>query len=106
MGGQFNVEPDDLDKFATSLRELAGEAVTAVGYADKWFTISGGQTGIYLQVKQTIDQIHADIEGNFKHLQKLTGDSADGIAKAVQVYRTTDHDRAAQLDSTYPGAPQ
>lgn len=104
MSDQFNAEPDNLDKFATSLRELAGEATTAANYVDKWFTVSSGQTGVYLEVKQTIDQIRTDLEANFKQLQELAGNSSDGIAKAVQVYRTTDHDRAAQLDSTYPGA--
>ncbi len=101
---EFQVVPDDVDKFGGVLRDLAGQAGAAVSHTTKWLDLQDGETGIYVQVKGIVDQIKQNLEANYQHLQTLSDGSATELGKAAQLYRTTDHESAQRLDETYPGA--
>lgn len=99
----FQVVPDDMDKFSGAMRDLAGQAGAAGSHATKWFNLSDAHTGIFVEVKGIVEHIRQNLEDNFKHLQTLADGSATELAKAAQLYRTTDYEHARQLDETYPG---
>ncbi|MEV5649213.1 type VII secretion target [Nocardia sp. NPDC052254] len=104
MAAEFQVVPDDVDKFGGALRDLAGQAGAAVSHTTKWFELQDGSTGIYVKVKEIVEQLQKNLEANYTHLQTLSNDSAAELGKAAQLYRTTDHESAQRLDETYPGA--
>ncbi|MEU6561253.1 type VII secretion target [Nocardia nova] len=104
MAAEFQVVPDDVDKFGGVMRDLAGQAGAAVAHAGKWLELDDAGTGIYLQVKGIVEQIQQNLEANYKHLQTLSDSAATELGKAAQLYRTTDHESASRLDETYPGA--
>ena len=104
MAGEFRVVPDDVEKFSGVLRDLAGQAGAATSHSTKWFDLQNASTGIYVQVEEIVEQVRANLEANYKHLQSLSDSSATELSKAAQLYRTTDYEHARLLDETYPGA--
>lgn len=98
MTDDFSVNPDDLDKFGHSLRDLADQADAAKKYASKWFELSAGEARIYVFAKGMVDQIRENLDGNYDHLAKISGDSADSLTSAARSYRATDGASAARLD--------
>lgn len=94
----FQVVPDDVDKFSGAMRDLAGQAGAAGSHATKWFNLSDAHTGIFVEVKGIVEHIRQNLEDNYKHLQTLGDGSATELAKAAQLYRTTDYEHARQLD--------
>lgn len=102
MPAEFTVVPDDLDKFGSAMGDLAGQAGAAVQHVTKWLELQNAETGIFVQVKEIVEQIQEDLTANYKHLQTLSDRSADELGKAAQLYRTTDYEQARELDQTYP----
>ncbi len=104
MGEKLEVRPDDLDKFAASMRELSRQAESAKKYVGEWIDISAGDARIYAHVKGIADQVRENLEANYAQLHTLAASSANELSASAQVYRTTDEATAQRLDSTYEGS--
>lgn len=101
--GQLDVRPDDLDRFAGTMNNLADQAGSAKDYVSEWFNVGPNDTRIFDLVAGTLAKVRADLESNYTKLQDLAAASGAELAKAGQFYRTTDGATARQLDATYPG---
>ncbi|MGW0048293.1 type VII secretion target [Nocardia cyriacigeorgica] len=103
MTKELKVEPDALDGWSTTLRQLATDNIQAEKYLREHVELSDDQAGlIFGRVVETIRQVRADLEANYAQLGTLTSQSADELSRSAQMYRTTDHATAAALDRTYP----
>ncbi|MBB5916361.1 hypothetical protein BJY24_005273 [Nocardia transvalensis] len=102
MTEDFRVVPDDLDKLAGSLLDLAGQAATASGHATKWMDLADAEMRIYGEVKKVVDQIRENVVANYNHLQSLAQNSSAELTASAQMYRTTETESARKLDAAYP----
>jgi hypothetical protein len=101
---ELKVEPDQLDTFASKLKQLATEHTQATPYVQQWLKVDDGAGGVFLTgVVDTLSQILTDLESNFATLTSVTEGSAAELVKSAQMYRSTDHTTAAALDKTYVG---
>lgn len=101
--GQLDVRPEDLDRFAGSMNDLAGQAGSAKDFVSEWFDVGSSDTRIFDHVAGTLERVRADLESNYAKLQELAAASAAELTKAGQFYRTTDGATARELDATYSG---
>ncbi|MBF6097212.1 hypothetical protein IU438_06650 [Nocardia cyriacigeorgica] len=106
MTDELKVEPDDLDRFATVLRDLSGQADTAKKYVSSYFDIDGEQSRLFFFVKGMVDKIRQDLEANYDKLARLSDASSIELVNSSQMYRTTDHSHAKQLDAQYMEVPR
>ncbi|CCF66141.1 type VII secretion target [Nocardia cyriacigeorgica] len=106
MTDELKVEPDDLDSYATILRDLSGQAGTAKKYVSSYFDIDGEQSRLFFFVKGMVDQIRQDLEANYDKLARLADASSIELVNSSQMYRTTDHNHAKQLDAQYVEVPR
>lgn len=101
MSDEFAVVPDDLDKLATAMKSLSGQSENAKKYVTGYFDIDGEQSRLFGYVKSRVGEVRADLEGNYEKLSRLSDSSATELTKSAQMYRTTDTDRAKQMDTQY-----
>ncbi|WP_433663056.1 type VII secretion target [Nocardia sp. CA-128927] len=104
MADDLTVEPATLDGLSTKLKQLGTDNAQSEAYLKEHVDLSRDQAGvIFGRVADTIQQLRADLASNYEKLGRLTTQSGDEVAKAAQMYRTTDRATAAALDRTYPG---
>ncbi|WP_167478513.1 type VII secretion target [Nocardia arthritidis] len=104
MAEDLTVDPAALDDLSTKLKQLGTDNAQAETYLKKHVELSRGQTGlIFGRVAETIQQLREQLESNYETLGRVTTQSGDEVAKAAQMYRTTDHNTAVALDRSYPG---
>lgn len=101
MTDQFAVEPDDLDSASRALWKLSEDNSQAISYAKEWLDIqsSGG-----LVLTPVLDQLQAVCEQLAKNYERLgiaTDSSATELLEAARMYRTTDFERAKNMDWYY-----
>ncbi|WP_280328897.1 type VII secretion target [Nocardia wallacei] len=101
MTEELQVQPDDIDRFANSMVDLATQCDTAKKYVSNYFTINAEQARIYAYVKGVVDAMRENLTSNYEHLLKLSDGSALEMTRTAQMYRTTDIEIAKQLDATY-----
>lgn len=101
---QLNVEPDQLDKYAASMTNLADQTAHAEKYVSEWFSISAWDARIYAHVHQSVENVRQSLESNYARLRVLADSSAAELATSAKMYRETDRGTAQHLDSTYGGA--
>lgn len=104
MGEKLEVRPDDVDKFAGSMRDLSRQAESAKKYVGEWIDISAGEARIYAHVKGMADQVRENLQANYSQLQTLMDSAANELSASAQVYRTTDEATAQRLDTAYEGS--
>jgi hypothetical protein len=88
----LQVQPEDLDRFATAMSNLAADSDSAKQYVAKWFDISGDDARIFAHVAGIAEQVRQ---------RQLAEASATELTKSAEMYRTTDLATAKRLDSTY-----
>ncbi|MFE7800372.1 hypothetical protein [Nocardia sp. NPDC057440] len=101
MTDDFKVTPDDLDKFASAMRDLSGQSDAAKKYVTSYFDIDGEQSRLFGYVKGMVDQIRQNLEANYEKLTRLSDESSTELTKSGQMYRTTEFERAKQMDDQY-----
>ncbi|MBF6100631.1 hypothetical protein IU510_21480 [Nocardia cyriacigeorgica] len=101
MTEDLQVQPEDLDRFATAMSNLAADSDSAKQYVAKWFDISGDDARIFAHVAGIAEQVRQNLEANYDKLRQLAEASATEITKSAEMYRTTDLATAKRLDSTY-----
>ncbi|MGW0251699.1 type VII secretion target [Nocardia goodfellowii] len=104
MAEELKVTPGEVDKFATSMRELSTQAGSAKDYATKWFAFGDSDGRIYMGVKDKLDAIRQNLEANYEKLKTLSDNSATELGKTAEMYRTTDFETAKHMDTKYTQA--
>ncbi|HLS78899.1 MAG TPA: type VII secretion target [Nocardia sp.] len=101
MTEQFAVEPDHLESASRTLWKLSEDNNKAISYAAEWLDIqsSGG-----LVLSPVLDQLQAacdQLKTNYTNLGIVTDQSATELLEAGRMYRTTDYERAKNMDWYY-----
>ncbi|MEU8894400.1 type VII secretion target [Nocardia sp. NPDC048505] len=104
MAEELKVTPDNVDKFATAMRDLSTQAGSAKDYSTKWFEFGENDGRIYMGVKDKLDEVRQNLEANYAKLRTLSENAATELGKAATMYRTTDLDTAKKMDTTYTKA--
>ncbi|MFI5715029.1 type VII secretion target [Nocardia sp. NPDC051750] len=106
MAEELEVNPDEVDKFAASLKKLADENANAIAYIDKWLKVDNtvwGDGGLIRVGLGAVSEAHHKLRPNYEALGRLAEAAATELTAVAQMYRTTDKTNAAALDRTYPG---
>lgn len=106
MAEELEVDPDEVDKFAASLKKLADENVDAIAYIDKWLRVDNtvwGDGGLIRVGLGAISEAYDKLKPNYETLGNLSEAAATELTAVAQMYRTTDRTNATALDRTYPG---
>jgi uncharacterized protein YukE len=106
MPEELDVDPDEVDKFATSLKKLADENASATAYIDKWLVVDNtvrGDGGLIRLGLGAISEAYDKLKPNYETLGMLSAAAATELTAVAQMYRTTDKANAAALDRTYEG---
>ncbi|GAB3447558.1 hypothetical protein [Actinophytocola sediminis] len=102
----FLVRPDALDKYAKLVeRNGINLALTNVHLADnsRLANTEGGWIQHLVDAhEQTVDRMLSSVSQGFHQL----GASTEELTRTAAHYRSVDHASAANLDTTYPGAPR
>ncbi|MGN2641679.1 type VII secretion target [Nocardia takedensis] len=102
MAEELKVEPDHLDGAATKLQKLSDDNAHTETYLKQWLDLPSSEGGLVLQgVIETLQEVLAQLQANYKRLGSVTSDSATELTNAGKMYRTTDRGFAASLDRTY-----
>ncbi|MFD3592193.1 type VII secretion target [Nocardia sp. NPDC058640] len=102
---ELEVDPSQLEEFASKLRTLATDHEQATPYAQQWLNIDESAGGAFLpSVSGTVQQLLQDLKANFATLGTVTSTAASELDKSATMYRTTDYATAAALDKTYGGS--
>lgn len=103
MSKPLKVNPAALSAMADTLGTLAGENIRAEAYVKEWVSPSGNAGGkILSQLTTELESLEADLIANYARLGRVTAGSSVQMGNAASMYRTTDYEFAAKLDSTYP----
>ena len=99
MANPLGVVPDDLDKFAATLRDRAANATQAVQYSRQWLSPGGSAPrGIYAEARVLIDDARRILVRNYERLAVISDGSANEVAATAQHYRLLDTDVAEQVE--------
>ncbi|MGV9614417.1 type VII secretion target [Nocardia xishanensis] len=104
MSEELKVTPDDLDKFATTIKDLSAQAGRAKDYASSYLNIDAEQGRIYASANELVDEIQKNLRANYEKLAALCDSASSELTKSAQMYRTTDLEAAKRQDALYPGA--
>lgn len=107
MPEAFKVDPAAVDTFAAALKALTEANADVATYLDKWLVLDNtvwGDGGLIRTGLSAIAEAHNKLKPNYATLGGLTEAAATELTKVAEVYRTTDHARADELDGTYPAS--
>ncbi|MFI6433756.1 type VII secretion target [Rhodococcus oryzae] len=97
----FRVNPDDLDKFAATLADLATQASQAEEYLNKWLQIGYAEGRLFAPVVEKVSDVLSTLTPAYATLTMLSGDAGNELGRAANSYRATDGNTAGQLDASY-----
>ncbi|MGW4739593.1 type VII secretion target [Nocardia xishanensis] len=102
MTYEFKVAPDDIDKAADQLGEIATGSAKAVEYAKKWLDLESNAGLVLKPLMDVLQEACDELAVNYTRLGSKTSEAATELEKAADMYRTIDKARAEALDKTYP----
>lgn len=102
MTYEFKVTPDDIDKTADQLAEIAAGSAKAVEYAKKWLDLDSNAGLLLKPLMDGLQEACDELAVNYTRLGTKTSEAAAELEKAANMYRTIDKARAEALDKTYP----
>ncbi|WP_431956161.1 hypothetical protein [Nocardia lijiangensis] len=76
MSEEFKVTPDDLDEFATTMKDLSAQASRSRSYASSYLNIDAEQGRIYASTNELVDEIEANLAANYEKLASLCDSGA------------------------------
>lgn len=106
MAEELEVDPDEVDNFAATLKKLTDENADATAYIDKWLRVDNtvwGDGGLIRVGLDAISEAYDKLKPNYETLGRLSEAAATELTAVAQMYRTTDKGTAAALDRTYGG---
>ena len=99
MSNPLGVIPDDLDKFAATLRDRAGDATQAAQYCRQWLSPGGSAPGgIYTETVALINDAREVLVHNYERLAAIADGSGSEVVATAQHYRLLDGDLAARVE--------
>lgn len=105
----FQVEPDNLERFGRLIGRAADDMRTAISYLDNNTQI-GGSCASFLWdfIGSNHEQVVNEVKGGLKGFSEILDASKKELAKSAKYYRATDSATAAKLDETYrrPSGPR
>lgn len=97
----FRVDPESVARFGRVVGDLRDDARVAGEYAGEHLAVRPEQSGLFLQVIQTAEQVRSLLERNYQQLYGVVDESAAELHSTAALYRTVDDGEAARLDATY-----
>ncbi|MFW0783003.1 type VII secretion target [Gordonia sp. CPCC 206044] len=91
----MDVEPEDLDKFAKRLKELASQVGDASAYVEKHLSGISGDGILFVGIESTVAETRAALSENIDKLQQLATASGDEMTRAANHYRLTEQTNTA-----------
>ncbi|WP_067859151.1 type VII secretion target [Nocardia shimofusensis] len=101
MTEQFAVEPDDLDLASRALWKLSEDNNGAITYAEEWLNVQSSGGLVLTPVLDQLQTVCDQLKKNYERLGTVTDNSATELLEASRMYRTTDFERAKNLDWYY-----
>jgi len=102
MTYEFKVAPDDIDKAADQLAEIAAGSAKAVEYAKKYLDLESNAGLALKPLIGVLQEACDELAVNYTRLGSKTSESATELKNAANMYRSVDKARAEALDKTYP----
>ncbi|QDQ94017.1 hypothetical protein FND50_26810 [Rhodococcus sp. WB9] len=103
MSEELQVDPATLDGLARNLRELSAQTEPARTYLNRWLDLSTASGRAFFEVTKSIAEVRDRLDANYAALGSLSDRSATELESTANMYRTTDHAYAAELDRTLVG---
>jgi hypothetical protein len=97
----FEVEHVEVNRFGTTVGDLADDAGMAVGYATGQLGIGYAEGRMFATVVEKATEVREAMERNYGTLKTLVTTAGQELTKAATYYQNTDHAEAARIDRTY-----
>ncbi|WP_433191783.1 type VII secretion target [Nocardia sp. CA-107356] len=101
MTEEFKVSPDDIYLAARGLWKIAEDNSQAVTYSKKWLDVQSDGGLVLTPVLDQLQEACDQLKSNYERLGTVTDDSSTELTKASRMYRTTDFERAKNMDAYY-----
>ncbi|WP_227998676.1 type VII secretion target [Nocardia australiensis] len=101
MTEQFKVSPDDIDLAARGLWKIAEDNTQAVTYAKEWLEVQSSGGLVLTPLLDQLQEVCEQLKSNYERLGTVTDNSSTELTNASRMYRTTEFERAKDMDNYY-----
>jgi hypothetical protein len=101
MAEEFRVSPGDIDLAARGLWKISEDNSQAVTYARKWLEVQSSGGLVLTPVLDQLQEACEQLKSNYERLGTVTDNSSTELTNASRMYRTTDSERAKNMDAYY-----